>query len=298
MEAGHSDKILACWSNAISTPTAHHVATAVSFELLCLAIAIPIALFFVAPSFRRLRAKGYNPWHVAFPALVVFATSVIIGWFFHLAFAVALLTPVIYLLAAVILPARPGFSGDPQQRPCNQPSGSEPRLQARMGVAGVAGPSSLRWISGFPTPVDAELARIRLESEGVSSVVDGDVLAHVYPPIQSTGGGTTLLVEDKDLDSAMAALREPDKEEELSEDFASPKAVEEEVENDGVALSIFLFFILMIVLPFLILALRHNEVVTPFEITAAFRDAFILTIVILAIVFKKLGTAATHERSA
>lgn len=294
MQAGHDSM------TASSTTAAHSMSMTISFEVLCLAIAIPFALFVVEPSFRRLRARGYNPWHVMGPAAGLFLASVVMGWFFQWAFAPALATPVVYLLAVAILPARSSSGHGSPLPAARMPTGeSNRRFEARTGVAGVGGTSPLGWISGFLSPVDAEVARIRLESEGVPALVDGNVLAHVDPPVQWSGGGITLLVEEKNLDAAMAALRDPGPEEELSGDLETPQPVEEKVENDGVALSIFLFFILMIVLPMVILALRHASPTDEFEVHAAFRDAFILTVVILILVFKRLRTTnREHQESA
>ena len=95
------------------------------------------------------------------------------------------------------------------------------------------------------------------------------------------------MVEDKDLDAAMAVLCEPGKDDDLPQDFESPHEPEEKVENDGVALALLLFLLLIIVLPLIALAIRRQNVVTPEEAERAFMMTLLLAAVIVIALFGK-----------
>ena len=169
------------------------------------------------------------------------------------------------------------------------------RLQARKGVAGVDGSSAACWISGFLTPEDAELARIRLEAKGITAVVDGSILASADPPLQWSGGGVTLMVEDKDLDAAMEALRAPEKDDELPAEFDSPPDCEEKIADDGASLSTLLFLLLVILLSLGYFLLVRMKGVTAEVGDAAFVITLILSAMISFAVFRRLKRTNEEE---
>lgn len=97
-------------------------------------------------------------------------------------------------------------------------------------------PGDLHVIASFATPVEAEILRMRLEAEGIRSVLADEGVVGVNWMLGNAVGGVKVLVSDADLERALeivdehASEQSDDREERLSEDWECP-ACGEKIES-------------------------------------------------------------------
>jgi len=84
-------------------------------------------------------------------------------------------------------------------------------------------------IRRFLNPVQAEIARQRLDAEGIPSFLPDSATGHAYPPAQWAAGGVRLIVPVSRVADAEAALNTPGEETCLPDDFVPPPAEPEPV---------------------------------------------------------------------
>jgi hypothetical protein len=80
-------------------------------------------------------------------------------------------------------------------------------------------PEKLVTVATFTQPLEAQIARGRLEAEGIMTFLTGDLTPSTFAGLSGIGGLTELKVPEKGAERAMAILAECMGEEELDEDW-------------------------------------------------------------------------------
>jgi hypothetical protein len=252
--------------------------------------AICLSLFFISPAFYRLKSKGYSVARFIIPTVAVSLVGYEAGYAFHPGgLIVAFAAPAGLFVLAKFLPPKKGAPGEDYLRivfacpECGQSVtfGRESEGRAELcpkcgeliavpsnaGARASCGPirkpalepgmagDDLVVLQKFLNPMQAEIARQRLETEGVPSFLPDRLTANAYPSLPWASGGVRLMVPAASLAQAQQVLNRPEEETRLPDDFIPPPAPPEP-ESDGRLVKALLYSgVFLLVFPFLLVRL-------------------------------------------
>lgn len=248
-------------------------------------IAICLALLFISPAYYRLKAKGYGPARFIVPTILVSGASLAFAYVALLpGLAVTLLVPVALLALTFLLPPKKGAPGMAYLHieltcpECNQPVSFPRAMEGRAAlcpkcgelievpaesetaapphVTETAGDGDFVMLRQFLDPMQAEIARQRLQDEGIEAFLPDTATGAAYPSLQWASGGVRLLVPAADAAMAEEALDRPVEETSLPKDFIPPPApIEPPVRGSRLTYALMTGVVFYLIFPFILVRL-------------------------------------------
>lgn len=216
-------------------------------------IGILLGLFLFEPAAYRLKAKGYRPAPILWPAILACSAGLMIAAWNSVGYVPALLAAASPLVLALLLRQRPGAPGPSYLRitttcphcakPVAFPRRKEgfpslcPECQEIVGVpsdqpvprhppAGHRGTGLDPVVYRSLVFDDVDWARCRIEAAGIESYVGNGIVGRIDPPVAWADGGLRLYVAPDRVDEAVEILEEPPGTAPIPADAHEPPLVE------------------------------------------------------------------------